>query len=151
MDRGPQLCAGPFTFCGNIFPIAVSMCVPLFCFSIVSSGTWPTPLLSVPFREGSGSFPERGACKQIALCWLEKTTGLGRPLPTTEVNLALSLLQVKPCSVQCLTASCVTPISRCNWQKCLECYSWWLAQWWSLLSSLGLVTHAWCSAQHHPI
>lgn len=95
MDRGPPTLCWTFYLLWEYFPYCnLNVCsFVLFQYCVIWHLAKPVAI-SVPLGRSWG--------KQIALCWLEKTTGLGRPLPIAEVNLALSLLQVKPCSVQVL-------------------------------------------------
>lgn len=142
MDLGPvtlpyQEIKSPHSLCWTChlmweyLSLFQTQCVlPLFCLSMcVTCGTWPTPL---PYLSSSGkkqglSATAQEECVQTECCW-ERPAGHGRPMPTTEADLALSL----PCVSKALfypvlawfVFSLVTPIPRCSGQKSLNFYRW---------------------------
>ena len=89
-----------------------------------------------PSQGWHGVFPLQhglAAQRRTALHWLlrERPAGHGELTPTAEADLTLSLLYVSKAlfhPVLDALLSLETPTPRCNGQRCLDSYSWWLAQ-----------------------
>lgn len=132
---------------GISFPIVGSVNVPLFCLSVYING--PSPFsMSDPMGEGVRPFrSERDACRPVVCvgCW-ERPDGHGRPVPTIEADITLFLLYVSK-ELFHPAFSLVTPVLRCNRQKCSESTPG-ISNQCTVLCSLELITHALCSAGH---
>ena len=96
-DRVLPACTGLPTLYGNPFPCLDSVCTPSFCLNVCVTWHLANPTaLSILCGERMKSFVlwhKRDVGRPMALRQLQRVTaGHGAPMPTTEANLALSLL-----------------------------------------------------------
>lgn len=134
-DKEPtQPVPGLLPCVGIYFPVSGSMCTTLFCLSVCVNSPQAHPEILV-FQTPCGRDQVHSAVAQRSACRLIAPTGRGGQTSSIGTELALSLFYVNP-MLDCVVFSLVTLTPRCSGQKSLDFYSWWLALWRALLSSM---------------